>query len=345
MKQPSGDDVVGTTPSQRGQLPSAVTSRSPELSEFTTLQIARELVARMNEGQAWENNSVQLWVSNQLAHGLREQTNLHNNRFGLARYKQLFGGMYARMKDRVPLAGATVIDVGCGGTNPGAFLFLLLILGAKRGIGIDLDEIRHPDIALRALADLAAAMLLDPTAIVGDLAPSRHAILDNIADIDFGKLAKGDRTGISEDRLAYWQQSASSIKLGDAEADLVFSNAFLEHVPAPDEVIRELARITKPGGVGVHVIDLTDHRRYNSDCHPLQFLAEPGPGMALGTNRMRQSHFVAEFEAHGFVIKSTDVLLRIDAEQRSQVDFSPYYASLSEDDLEVGIVRFTVQRT
>ena len=252
--------------------------------------------------------------------------------------------MYARTKDRPALNGATVIDVGCGGTNPGAFLFLLLILGAKRGIGIDLDEVRHPHMALRALADLAAAMLLDPTAIVGDLAPSRHSMMDNIADIDFGKLTRGDRTGISEDRLAYWQQSASSIALDDSEADLVFSNAFFEHVPAPDEVIGEMARITKPGGTGVHVIDLTDHRRYNSDCHPLQFLAEPGPGMARGTNRMRHSHFVAAFEAHGFVIKSTEVLLRVDAEQRRQVNFSPFYASLGDEDLEAGIIRLTMRR-
>ncbi|MGK0521081.1 MAG: SAM-dependent methyltransferase [Planctomycetota bacterium] len=332
------------TQSPNGLLPNAVAERSHDLSLFTVQQMASEIVARMREEHVWQNDSALLAVGNQLLHGMREQMQVHNNRFSLTRYRDLFQGMYASMPDRPPLDGATVVDIGCGGTNPGAFLFLLLLLGAKRGIAIDLDQIQHPLMALQALSDLAAAMMIDPAAIVGNLAPSRHEILQNIQDVDLAKLSRGDISGISADRLTYWQQSASAITLADGAADIIFSNAFLEHVPEPEEVIREMARITKAGGIGVHAIDLTDHRRYRTDCHPLQFLTEPGPGMLHGSNRMRLSHWVTAFAANGFTIRASKVLVKVSVEQRTHLKLSPAYRDLPESDLEAGIIRLVMQR-
>jgi SAM-dependent methyltransferase len=41
--------------------------------------------------------------------------------------------------------------------------------------------------------------------------------------------------------------------------DFIFSSSVLEHVSNPDELIRDLSRITHPEGLNVHFIDLRDH--------------------------------------------------------------------------------------
>jgi SAM-dependent methyltransferase len=57
--------------------------------------------------------------------------------------------------------------------------------------------------------------------------------------------------------------------LPDAHFDVVLSNAVLEHISDPPMVARELARITRQGGVNSHQIDFRDHR---DSSKPLEFL-------------------------------------------------------------------------
>jgi SAM-dependent methyltransferase len=54
---------------------------------------------------------------------------------------------------------------------------------------------------------------------------------------------------------------ASLAGLPDASVDFCFSNAVLEHIPAAEfrRFLAEHKRILKPGGVGVHRVDLQDH--------------------------------------------------------------------------------------
>lgn len=47
--------------------------------------------------------------------------------------------------------------------------------------------------------------------------------------------------------------------LGDASTDLVLSNAVLEHVQDLGAVEREMARVTRPGGVQMHQVDCRHH--------------------------------------------------------------------------------------
>jgi SAM-dependent methyltransferase len=57
--------------------------------------------------------------------------------------------------------------------------------------------------------------------------------------------------------------------LPGGSVDVVLSNAVLEHVMRPADVAHELARVTRPGGYGVHQVDFRDHRDFS---HPLEYL-------------------------------------------------------------------------
>jgi SAM-dependent methyltransferase len=57
--------------------------------------------------------------------------------------------------------------------------------------------------------------------------------------------------------------------LADESIDIVLSNAVLEHAEDPARVARELYRITRSGGAGVHQVDFRDHRDFS---RPLEYL-------------------------------------------------------------------------
>jgi SAM-dependent methyltransferase len=247
---------------------------------------------------------------------LKRALDLHNNRFSLRRYRDLFDSFHRYVGPPLPpLEGATVVDLGCGSLNPFGFLFLLLMLGARRGICIDLETIHDWHGAAKALAALAADMLIAPERVVGDHPVQVAQLLKNIASFDLPKLCAGDRTGIDPAKLVYRRESVHALSLQTAEADLVVSNAFLEHIPGVEAAIAELARVTRPGGMGVHVIDCSDHRRYHEpQIHPLEFLAESHEGpLAHGSNRFRPAEFAMLFERHGFEV------LRVESFQQATV--------------------------
>ena len=49
------------------------------------------------------------------------------------------------------------------------------------------------------------------------------------------------------------------VESGAPQVDLVLSTSVLEHVDAPESVVSHIARLTKPDGYHVHLIDLRDH--------------------------------------------------------------------------------------
>ncbi len=236
---------------------------------------------------------------------LARALDLHNNRFSIRRYHDLFDSFYQYVgPPSPPLEGATVVDLGCGSLNPFGFLFVLLMLGARRGIAIDLETIHDWPRAASALSGVAASLLIAPDQIVGDRPVQIAQLLKNIGSFDLAKLRAGDRTGIDPARLVYRRESVQALSLKTGEADLIVSNAFFEHIPEVEPAVAELSRVTRPGGMGVHVIDCSDHRRYHdAQIHPLQFLTESHEGaLARGSNRLRPAEFVKIFERNGFEV-------------------------------------------
>ena len=69
----------------------------------------------------------------------------------------------------------------------------------------------------------------------------------------------------------------------------MISAAFFEHITSVDATIVEIARTTRKGGIGIHIIDGADHRRYfDPKCHPIEFLTETTDAEIVhSSNRIR----------------------------------------------------------
>ena len=191
--------------------------------------------------------------------------------------------------------------------------------------------------AWKALADVAAMMLVDPVSILKYEKVERHDLLRNIASFDLAKLRAGDESGIDHERFTYLQDSAESLSLADQTADVVISNAFLEHIADLDSVVKELARITRPGGLNIHGIDGKDHRHYaDSSIHPLKFLeiSSSEPIVEI-CNRIRPLAMSTVFERHGFETVEQEVFERIEITEEMRMKFSEPFRSMPQEHLEV----------
>lgn len=286
-----------------GALISLQAQPQPRLAGVSDWELGMEMLARLTaRPETWRGNQ-NCWLGAKLQFALRKAFNVHENRFALRRYLDLYGVLHGMVDAKLPLRDATFVDLGCGGVNPLGLLFVFLALGARRGIGVDLDEVQDVEAATMALADVASAMVIDSASIAWRHAIPGDQVLRNLASFDLGKLRVGDPSGIDAERLRFCKDSLYAMSIGDSEADVVMSNAFLEHIPDVRRGVREIARITKPGGYSVHNIDISDHRRYAGIAGPLDFLEEQaGAEMVAGSNRLRAHQFVEIFESEGFEV-------------------------------------------
>ena len=122
-----------------------------------------------------------------------------------------------------PAAGETVCDVGCGN---GMYLAELARRGfAGRVLGLDLST--------------------------GMLAAAR----DRLGALDPPAAADSART------VGLLAADATALPLRDGTADLTLALHMLYHVPDPSLALRELRRVTRPGGRVVIVLNGSDHLR------------------------------------------------------------------------------------
>lgn len=320
-------------------------TRSKRLRNASFEELIAELLARIHDDAFSTESTIALGC--RIEDALRGALDIEGNRRSRQHQLDLFRGIYDGLGPLLfDVEDATIVDVGCGSINPFGLLFLFLMLGARRGVAIDLDVIQDMSKAVRTLADSAGTMLTAPGALVGDCFIRPEDVLRNIASFDLARMSTGDASGIDAVRLRYQQESISALTLQDGEADLAISHWFLEHVECVDEAIAELARITRHGGLGVHRIDGTDHRRYSrSDHHPLDFLTEPGgQAMVYGCNRIRPLDFVTLFEQHGFEVIAANPDERIDITPKLRDRLAEPFRSKPDEILGVLTMRLVVRR-
>jgi len=320
-------------------------SGSSVLQDIPLEELVGEILVRAQQGAFNSERTILLGCQVQTA--LRAALDIHSNRMSRKRYEDMFGMVFAWWSSvRPKIEDATVLDIGCGSINPYGVLFLLLMIGAKRGVAIDLDEIQDLPQAVRSLADCGAMMLMDPKGLVGDYPISRSQILQNIATFNLGLLQAGNPSGIDEDRLCFKRESVFDLSLRDSEADLIISNSFLEHVPQVDKAVAALARVTRKGGFGAHLIDGADHRRYwDPDCHPLMFLEEStSEPLVHGSNRVRPYEFLSVFEKHGFEVVEFIPFEKVEIGTERRERFIEPFRSMSDEALRTIGARFLVRK-
>lgn len=139
-------------------------------------------------------------------------------------------------------------------------------------------------------------------------------------------IAAGARSGIGIDpQLAITDRGPArflrfdgrNIPLPSASIDVIVSKSVLEHVKPQDvePLISETFRLLRPGGGGVHIIDLRDHMFISGDNKVtgdwLDALRYPEPlframfaNRSTAINRLREPDWQAIFDRHGFEISS-----------------------------------------
>jgi SAM-dependent methyltransferase len=314
-----------------------------DLSGLSLIDLARELFARLAAGDTLDG-AEELLLAERLTRHL--SPDVHLNRFAPTRYRDLLRPVLDRVGLET-LRGATVADMGCGSLNPFTFSYLLLLLGAERAYAIDAEPIQSIDLATKALATATSWLVMDPSYILGGEVIDRAEILENTRGFELSLIAAGDPAGLAPGRLSYRLESIHELSLEDAEVDALFSVSLLEHVDRLDEAFESLCRVTKPGGVGLHVVDFVDHRTYgDARVSPFEFLTEPaGEGLCHGSNRIRCHQMCEMFERHGFDVEHVERWATYPAPTAAERErFVEPYRSLPDECLFTTGARILVRR-
>lgn len=164
--------------------------------------------------------------------------------------------------------------------------------------------------------------------------PDPHGILARLADgAGFAAI------------LTLRAQPAEDLGGADAVFDGVVSNAVLEHLEDFDRAIAELARVSRPGAVHYHSVDVQDHQGYGRYLEHLlmdddEFHRSNAAIQRQRGSRLRPLEFIDLFRRHGFVIaeaghaRCTDEAYFQDILSRLRQSTGAY-AQWPEDDLRV----------
>lgn len=162
----------------------------------------------------------------------------------LERYSQLLGELDC------PVEGKVCIELGTG--NSPDIAFLMLVSGASRSIMLDIEPLMkvpfHEGKEYQELITYLSSVGTDQIKF-----PHLPADLNNV---DLDKIAA---------RLEYLNYDGVNLPLPDASVDIIYSKSVLEQVRQPVLLFKELRRISKPGGVHLHILDLRDHFHIKDD--------------------------------------------------------------------------------
>ncbi|MEZ5293362.1 MAG: glycoside hydrolase family 99-like domain-containing protein [Vicinamibacterales bacterium] len=261
------------------------------------------------------------------------------------RYRDLLGPILGA-QDLFQLRGATVVDLSADHDSPYTLAFLLLGLGAERAYVVSEHPIPDPARAVRDLATAAAWLVSEAARLLDRPGLSPRTLAERLDGFDLDLLARGDERGLAPARLVHLVSEAGEWPLPDGAADLVVSFSLLEHVD-PDVALPALLRATAPGGVGIHLVDLVDHRVYaGTVSSPDAFLAEPeGEALVHGANRLRVSQWVGAFRRQGFQVDRVEKWSNHAAPDASETAaFCEPFRSMAADELAITGARLFVHR-
>jgi SAM-dependent methyltransferase len=128
------------------------------------------------------------------------------------------------------------------------------------------------------------------------------------ADLGLGDAASVDEVMKRANVTYLTGGTASLADIPDASIDFIWSQVVLEHVPHDEfpEFLRQLRRIVKPHGIGVHSVDFRDH--LSNALNNLRFSHQIWEGRIFRssgfyTNRIRPGAMLALFKEAGFDVE------------------------------------------
>ncbi len=160
-----------------GQLLRHASTRAKGLEGFGLSDLAAEVVFRLANATApasYADHHHLIALLTELRDACDDRVEVQQNRLSIVNMRN-----HARVLQRclqqhaVPLRGATHLDLGCGSINPYGRMFTHLLFGAERGLCLELDPVQDMRQAVRFLARLAGAALLDPAWVLSDAPLSR----------------------------------------------------------------------------------------------------------------------------------------------------------------------------
>ncbi|WP_423820616.1 class I SAM-dependent methyltransferase [Salinisphaera sp. SPP-AMP-43] len=230
------------------------------------------------------------------------------------------------------LEGATVVEIGTGWqpTIP-----LLLYLAGSRVILTDVERLMDFSTVVSSIAFLA----------------SQHEWVACRLNMEPGDITDALCRGLGRDfssllaNLRFEYRAPGDIRsLPPGRADIVYSRAVLEHIPAAalDGLIADCRAVLSPNGLMMHIIDNSDHWQHTDRrLSRINFLRYHESTWRLINssgqiyqNRLRHSDYVALMVSAGYEIRyeraETDPGARLDA---LRMPLAPRFREHTPDDL------------
>jgi SAM-dependent methyltransferase len=242
---------------------------------------------------------------------------------------------------RGSIRGLRILELGPGHTLVPGVLFY--VHGAASYTAVDMFPIAGKDSALyRRLRAHLAKPAASP-------APAADALADALRRFDEVVSLEGPEVVLDESKVSCrCPVDAAKLPFPDASFDVVTSNAAFEHFADPAAAVRECTRVLAADGLGLHQIDLRDHRDFEK---PLDFLRYEDEewrrlhaNLFCYTNRFRKSDFERAFAESGLEVAAVDVNLKAPFDPALRAQFHPRFRDRSVDDLEALSAFFVLKK-
>lgn len=215
-----------------------------------------------------------------------------------------------KIAEHLDVAGKTILEIGPGGNY---YLACALLKNGARKVFV-IDNENH---SFFSKQELAIYTSLYPESI-------------------------GDDQTINQDKIAVLHYGRNgTIPLSDDSIDIVYSNAVLEHVFAPEKLLQECQRMLRSGGKMMHQIDYRDHIFSQKS---LFFLRIPDilfdllfHNTGMWVNRLRHSQWVHLFQ-------SLEQMKITRAKQSADIVSAPKSGKLTKEDAETTSALFIVEK-
>lgn len=162
-----------------------------------------------------------------LEKAINQRLEIFENRFSLTWLRGQFYASYRYWQNhQIPLKDATYIEIGAGAINPFSFMFLYLMLGAKKCFCLEPDSLVNKPLILRNLAETAGKFFVKPQEVIIDYPITREEIFANISSFDLAALLEGKEKGLDSEKLIYLPESLFNNSIPDETADVFYSKCF-----------------------------------------------------------------------------------------------------------------------